>query len=85
VTIDEVISICLTALFKEDFFEDSLYLKGGQALRIKEQLKSRFSADIDFSIKEKIEDKDLFFNNLEQALYAEFLGHQIQLFDFALS
>ena len=81
-TIDEVISICLTAIFKEDIFNETLYLKGGQALRIKENLKSRFSADIDFSTKEKISDGDLFFNNLKESLYAEFSSHSIHLFDF---
>jgi predicted nucleotidyltransferase component of viral defense system len=80
--VDEVIEICLTGIYKEDIFNGSLYLKGGQALRIKEELKSRFSADIDFSTPKKIELPDLFFNNLEEALRNEFSSRGYYLFDF---
>ena len=80
--VDEVIEICLTGLYKEDVFNDTLYLKGGQALRIKEDLKSRFSADIDFSTPSKIELPDLFFKNLVDALSNEFSARGYHLFDF---
>jgi predicted nucleotidyltransferase component of viral defense system len=81
-TIDSVIETCLTALFKEDIFNESLYLKGGQALRLKEDLRFRFSADMDFSTPEKIDDEKLFFDTAKELLQAEFFSHDLYLFDF---
>jgi predicted nucleotidyltransferase component of viral defense system len=83
--IDFVIEVCLTGIFKEDIFNESLYLKGGQALRLKENLRKRFSADIDFSASSEIKDKDLFFSKIKDSLYQEFLTHDLYLFDFVFT
>ena len=80
--IDDVIQNCIVGIYSDDLFNESLFLKGGQALRIKYGLKSRFSSDIDFSVQEKISDKELFFGVLEKTLYKQFFSRGFYLFDF---
>lgn len=80
--IDQVIQQCLTAIYSNDVLNEKLYLKGGQALRLAHNLKSRFSRDADFSTPSNIEDVDSFFNNLKQCLENEFLISDYSLFDF---
>ena len=58
-TTDFVMETCLVAIFS-NHLPDPIHLKGGQALRIKEKITSRFSADMDFSNPSKIEDPDFF-------------------------
>lgn len=82
VSIDEVIQISLIALFKEDLFNQNLYLKGGQAIRLKENIKTRFSADMDFSVEGRLKDHDTFFAKIKDILYSEFLHNELYLFDF---
>lgn len=82
ISIDEVIQISLIALYKEDIFNQNLYLKGGQAIRLKENIKTRFSADMDFSVEGKLKDHDAFFEKIKDTLYAEFLNNELYLFDF---
>lgn len=80
--IESVVEICLTGLFKSDVFNKILYLKGGQAIRLKENIKTRFSADIDFSVASKITDSKAFELKLFDVLHDEFLDHDLHLFDF---
>lgn len=80
--IDHVIETCLVAIFSQDLFAEKIYLKGGQALRIKEKLKDRFSADIDFSTPQEIETNEVFFELLERALVGEFYSSGLSVFDF---
>jgi len=79
--IDEIIEAALVGLYRGDFFNKKLYLKGGQALRIKEGLKNRFSADMDFSTPGKILNTDHFFGNLANSLSAEFSTRGLHFFD----
>jgi hypothetical protein len=82
-TIDFVIATVLAAIYKEDILNEALYLKGGQAIRLKEDIQERFSADVDFSLEEDIKDPTNFFDRLMQnALRAEFDAHGYYLFDF---
>lgn len=81
-SIDDVIQISLTAIYKEDTFNQNLYLKGGQAIRLLENIRTRFSADIDFSVQNKINDQDEFFNQIKDTLYIEFSNNELHLFDF---
>lgn len=82
-TIDEVIQIVLSALYKKDIFKSTLFLKGGQALRLKEQIQDRFSSDIDFSTPGKIDAPEVFFEKeMRSILYAAFQGEGLYLFDF---
>jgi predicted nucleotidyltransferase component of viral defense system len=80
--IDYVIETTLIAIYSKDVLSEKIYLKGGQALRIKEQLTNRFSADIDFSYPDKIENEDVFFHLLENAIKEEFFQNNLCLFDF---
>jgi len=74
--IDRVIEKCLTAIYSNDILNEELYLKGGQALRLAYNLRSRFSRDADFSTPSKIEEQDLFFNHLKESLESEFLSSE---------
>lgn len=77
-----VIETCLVAIFSKNIFSGHIFLKGGQALRLKENLKSRFSADIDFSSPTPIAEDDVFFDEMKSALSLEFFRHGLCLFDF---
>lgn len=80
--INFVIDNALVAIFSKDLFSQSLFLKGGQALRIKEKLSNRFSADIDFSTPEGVTDSDAYFELLREALSTRFYSEGYYLFDF---
>lgn len=82
VSIDKVIEICLTAIYKNQLLKAHLYLKGGQYLRVKENLKNRFSVDTDFSYEGKIEDSDAYFETLKSCLETEFHGNGFYMFAF---
>jgi predicted nucleotidyltransferase component of viral defense system len=83
--IEEIVRVCLMAIFKNDLFNETLYLKGGQAIRLKENIKTRFSADIDFSIEDHIEDPDDFESKLSHVLSEDFYEHDLDLFDFEMT
>lgn len=85
VSIDHVIEICLTAIYKNDLLNANLYLKGGQYLRVKENLKNRFSVDTDFSYDGKIEDSEAYFETLKSCLTQEFYSNGFYLFAFKFS
>lgn len=80
--IDFVIETSLAAIFAKDIFSRSIYLKGGQALRIKENLKNRFSADMDFSSSGSVSNEEAFFEMMLSALSVEFFRLGFYLFDF---
>lgn len=82
--IDFVIETSLVAIYSADLFSESLFLKGGQALRVKEKIKNRFSADIDFSTPGEITNEDAYFELLEAALAKGFHVTGYYLFDFTL-
>lgn len=81
-TIDFVIETSLVAIYSKDLFSDKLYLKGGQALRIKENLTNRFSADMDFSVETNITSDDAFFELMNSTLVSAFYENGYFLFDF---
>lgn len=85
VSIDRVIEICLTAIYKNDLLNAKLYLKGGQYLRVKENLKNRFSVDTDFSYDGKIEESEVYFETLKDCLIQEFHSNGFYLFAFKFS
>lgn len=81
--IDFVIETSLVAIYSNNLLSDQLFLKGGQALRVKEKIKNRFSADIDFSFATEIADQDIYFEMLREALASGFYGSGYYLFDFS--
>ena len=82
-TIDFVIENCLIGIYSDNILAERLYLKGGQALRVKEKLKDRFSADMDFSIENNITTADAFFEMLEKAITGQFFSVGYCAFDFS--
>jgi len=80
--IDFVIETSLVAIYSNIRLSEHIYLKGGQALRLKEKLRARFSADIDFSSDQPISDGKAFFEMMEEALSKEFHRCGYCLFDF---
>lgn len=84
-TIDTVVQTSLVAIYSRDLLSGKMFLKGGQALRIKENLISRFSADMDFSSPDKISNEDAFFALLEDALKTEFNQCGYYVFDLKWS
>jgi predicted nucleotidyltransferase component of viral defense system len=84
-TIDFVVETTLTAIYSQNIFSENLYLKGGQALRIKENLRNRFSADIDFSTPTTIGEHEIFFEMIEAGLNKEYYEEGYYVFDFKFS
>lgn len=82
IEIDEVINISLTAIYSNDLLKDTLFLKGGQYLRVVEKIKNRFSADMDFSTPRSIDNHEVFFEELHSALIEEFYKRGFYLFSF---
>jgi predicted nucleotidyltransferase component of viral defense system len=82
IDMDNIITNILVAIYSNDVLNEKLYLKGGQALRLAHDLKSRFSADADFSAQDGFTDKDLFFTHLRDSLYNQFLSIDLILIDF---
>lgn len=80
--IEEVIEECLVAIYQNDIFNETLYLKGGQAFRIAEKSIERLSTDIDFSVKGSIEDPESFFKILQVTLKNHFSALNLYAFDF---
>lgn len=80
--IDHVIETSLVAMFAKGVLSEEIFLKGGQALRLKENLKNRFSADMDFSTPGQITNEEIYFNLMKEALAREFFANGLCLFDF---
>lgn len=82
ITINDTIETILISIYSNDLLSGSLFLKGGQALRFKEKLTNRFSADADFSTPSKIDNVDIFFEALHTSLSTTFLEKGYYLFAF---
>lgn len=83
-TVEQVIEHTIFAIYKNNVLGKKLFLKGGQALRLKEKIQSRLSTDIDFSVSGEIEMSENFFSSIEKALKNHFctLGLLIREFKF---
>lgn len=80
--IDEVIMETIIAIYREPEPSVNLFLKGGSAIRIFDNLKSRLSIDIDFSIDEAIDDEDNFFNDMKSKISNRFHELEFETIDF---
>lgn len=85
IKIEEVVETVVEALFSNEVLSPALYLKGGQALRLKEGIISRFSADVDFSTPHRIDPHDIFFDAMRKSLRDAFEKKQLHMFGFKFS
>ena len=83
--IDDIVRKVLVAIYKNEFLSKELYLKGGQALRVAQNLRERLSADSDFSVEGKIKEEDRFFGSLKESIKNELHSDGLYLIDFAFT
>jgi len=84
-TIQDVISECVAALYSNDLVRSFLILKGGTALSISENIQKRLSTDIDFSVSGEIENPGMFFGEIANILKDHFFKLNYELFDYKYS
>ncbi len=80
--IEEVVNESVLALYAEPWLAEHLFLKGGTALRLFENLAARLSVDADFSTDQSIEDPERFFQAIDNALTDRFSRHDLDVLDF---
>jgi len=81
-TIEEVITEAVLAVYAEPELAEHVYLKGGAALRLLDGLTTRLSMDADFSLDHPLEDSDAFFGTIHQGLIRRFDPHGYDILDF---
>ena len=80
--IREILTESLSALYSIEELGSQLVLKGGTALTFIENIDSRLSTDIDFSIPNQITDSKKFFAIVKHALTKHFAKLGYEVFDF---
>ena len=82
IEIDEIIREILYGLYHDGVFTKDILIKGGQAVRIKEDIKHRFSVDIDASVNGAIPDPSTFFVLFKRSLDKQFIKSNLVVIDF---
>lgn len=80
--LEEVVNESVLALYADSGLAEQLFLKGGTALRLFENLTTRLSFDADFSTDRSIQDPEGFFQAIETALTQRFTHHDLDVIDF---
>jgi len=80
--IDEVIKETIIAIYSDPAPSINLFLKGGSAMRLFDNLTSRLSIDIDFSIDAAVDDETGFFNDMESKIGRRFRELNFDIIDF---
>lgn len=80
--IDAVITETIIAIYREPMLSKQLFLKGGSAMRIFDNLTSRLSIDADFSIKNTIDEEQNFFKAIELTVNKHFQKFNYDTIDF---
>jgi len=80
--IDEVIKETIIAIYSDPAPSIPLFLKGGSAMRLFDNLTSRLSIDIDFSIDAVVDDETGFFNDMESKIGRRFRELKFDVIDF---
>lgn len=80
--IKEVIDHCILAIFSDKRFSEKLFLKGGSGIRLLENIDTRLSTDIDFSIQGSIKSESSFFKRIEKILSKYFKDYNLEVFQF---
>jgi len=81
-SIDEVITETILALYQSPDLANRLFLKGDSALRIFDHQTSRLSIDADFSLETELDDPDGFFDSIRLCVESRFSSHQQDIIDF---
>ncbi|MCY4643378.1 MAG: nucleotidyl transferase AbiEii/AbiGii toxin family protein [Bacteriovoracales bacterium] len=82
IKIEEVIKEILYGLYHDGVFTKKILIKGGQAIRIKEDIKHRFSVDIDASVNGEIQNPADFFVRFKRSLDNRFKRLELVIIDF---
>jgi len=80
--IDEVINETIIAIYRDPEPSIQLFLKGGSAMRLFDDLTSRLSIDIDFSINTAVDDVDNFFDTMKSKIGRSFHELKYEAIDF---
>lgn len=80
--IEEVITEAVLSVYDNPELAEHVYLKGGAALRLLEELNTRLSIDADFSLDHPLEDPDAFFESIHKSLILRFESHDFDILDF---
>lgn len=80
--IDEVLTLTIVGIYRSPLLSKELFLKGGSALRLLDDLTSRLSIDADFSVAESIKGEKKFFNAMKTSVGAEFRKLKYDIIDF---
>ncbi len=81
-SIEEVITETILALYQSSDLANHLFLKGGSALRLFDHQTSRLSIDADFSIESELDDPERFFDTIKSCVESRFERHQLDVIDF---
>ena len=80
--IEEVITQTIIAIYSASSPSKALFLKGGSAMRLFDNLTSRLSIDADFSVHTDIDDESKFFRELKSSVGARFRREKFDIIDF---
>lgn len=80
--IEEVITQTIIAIYSTPSLSKTLFLKGGSALRLFDNLTSRLSIDTDFSVHTDINNESKFFQDLKSSVSAHFQRKEFDIIDF---
>jgi hypothetical protein len=80
--IDEVIKETIIAIYSDPVPSINLFLKGGSAMRLFDDLTSRLSIDIDLSIDAVVDDEKSFFTDMESKIGKRFRELKFDIIDF---
>jgi len=80
--IEEVITEAVLAVYSDLKLAEHVYLKGGAALRLLDELNTRLSMDADFSLDHPLENAEEFFDTIHHSLVRRFDPHHFDILDF---
>lgn len=82
INIEDIIEATIYGLYHDSVFTNDILIKGGQAIRIKENIRQRLSIDIDASVKGAVPDPDIFFMRFKKSLDKQFNKFNLVVIDF---
>lgn len=80
--IDDVITETIIAIYRIPALSKRLFLKGGSAMRLFDNLTSRLSMDADFSIAKTVDNDKAFFSAINSSVRKSFYKLNFEVIDF---